>query len=157
MGVQLPSHHDQAIIPMVNKPPAAMKTQGLAWYKGSGIQRFMRRFYSLTRAWFTLLHMPLKNLRKHFDSAPPGRRLLWLLAAGVLAGFVLLPALIYLVGTSLLGSYEGASLPGQYSSVYRGLAQGNWASWIVVLGPALLFLLGRALLAWWRGSAALAR
>jgi hypothetical protein len=117
----------------------------------------MIRFYSLARAWFTLLRMWLKTLRARYASAPSGRRFLWLLGAGLLAGFALLPALIYFAGTSLLGSYEGASLPGQYSSVYRGLANGHWASWIVVLGPVLLFLLGRTLIAWWRGSASLAR
>ena len=82
--------------------------------------------------------------------------MLWLLAAGVAAGLLLLPAVIYLAGSMLLGGYEGGSLSGQYGSIYRGLANGNWASWIVVLGPFLLILLYRALLAWWRRSTLLA-
>ncbi len=75
------------------------------------------------------------------------------MAGSVLIGLALLPMLIYLVGSSLLGRYEGASLGHLYGSIYSGLLQGNWASWIVILGPALLLLLGRGLLSWWRRSA----
>ncbi len=82
--------------------------------------------------------------------------MLWLLGAGVAAGLLLLPAVIYVAGALLLGGYEGGSVAGQYGSIYRGLAGGNWSSWIVVLGPFLLILLYRALLAWWRRSASLA-
>jgi hypothetical protein len=67
----------------------------------------------------------------------------------LLAGFVLLPALIYLAGSMVLGRYEGASLIGLYGSIYRGLVHGNLASWIVVLGPAALILLARGLKPLW--------
>jgi hypothetical protein len=75
-----------------------------------------------------------------------------LLVAAMLAGFLLLPALIYLAGSSVLGRYEGASMGNLYGSIYRGLAHGNLASWIVVLGPAALILLGRALTPLWNAG-----
>ena len=100
--------------------------------------------------------MWLQTLKDRVRSAPPGRRLGWILGGGVLFGLLLLPAVIYLAGITVLGSYEGAGLFHLYGSIYRGLAQGNLASWGVVLGPALLILLFRGLLAWWRRSALLA-
>ena len=101
--------------------------------------------------------MWIQTLRSRYQQAQPGSRLLWQLGAGVLAGMTLLPLLIYVVGSSLLGRYEGASLGNQFGSIFRGLMQGHWASWIVILGPALLMLLGRGLLSWWRRSASLVR
>ena len=83
--------------------------------------------------------------------------MLGLVAVGLALGLTVLPPLIFIAGSSLLGRYEGASIANQYGSIYRGLVQGNWASWIVVLGPALLVLLSRALSSWWRRSAQLAR
>ena len=81
-----------------------------------------------------------------------GAGLTGLLVAGILAGFLLLPALIYVAGSSVLGKYEGASMGNLYGSVYRGLAHGNLASWIVVLGPAALILLGRGLKPLWNAG-----
>lgn len=100
--------------------------------------------------------MSLQTLRDRYESATPGRRRLWVLGSLLLAGLLLLPALIYLAGLSLLGAYEGGSFLGQYGSIYSGLAQGNWSAWIVVLGPTMLVILGRALLSGWRRSARLA-
>ncbi len=97
--------------------------------------------------------MWLQRFRERYSDATPRQRLYGSLAAGVAAGFLLLPALIFLAGITLLGPYEGASLPRQYGSVYRGLFQGSLASWLVVLGPALLMLLARGLRHWWRRSA----
>ena len=75
-----------------------------------------------------------------------------LLAAGGLTGFLLMPALIYVVGSAALGRYEGASMGNLYRSVYQGLGHGNLASWIVVLGPAALILLARGLKPLWHMS-----
>ena len=75
-----------------------------------------------------------------------------ILAAGILAGFLLLPALIYLAGTAMLGRYEGASMGNLYGSIYRGLGHGNLASWIVVLGPAALILIGQGLKPLWNAG-----
>ncbi|MGA2776282.1 MAG: hypothetical protein ABSF94_01905 [Steroidobacteraceae bacterium] len=69
------------------------------------------------------------------------------------AGLALLPLLIYFAGISLLGPYEGASLPHIYQSILGGLVHGSFSSWVVVLGPYFLFLLFRALGAWWHAGA----
>jgi hypothetical protein len=71
-------------------------------------------------------------------------------------GFGLLPLLIFLVGSSLLGRYEGGSAGRIYYSVYHGLGANSLASWIVVLGPYGLYLIFRGLKFWWRTSARLA-
>jgi hypothetical protein len=73
--------------------------------------------------------------------------------SGLAAGAGLMPMLIHFAGIALLGSYEGASLPHTYRSIFGGLGHGSIASWTVVLGPYLLFLLIRALGAWWRAVA----
>ncbi len=101
--------------------------------------------------------MWIQTLRSRYRQATVSSRLLWLVGGGLALGLTVLPLLIFIAGSSLLGRYEGASLANQYGSIYRGLFQGNWASWIVVLGPALLVLLSRILLSWWRRSARLAR
>jgi hypothetical protein len=74
----------------------------------------------------------------------------------LLAGFGLLPLLIFFAGSSLLGRYEGASPARIYEVLYRGLGGDSLASWIVVLGPYGLYLIFRGLKAWWRASARLA-
>jgi hypothetical protein len=77
-------------------------------------------------------------------------------AIALLLGFVLMPILIFFAGSSLLGRYEGASLPRMFASIYEGLRAGSAASWIVLLGPYGLYLLFKALRLWWRASAKLA-
>lgn len=100
--------------------------------------------------------MALPSLKERLDQIDPRRRLLWSLGALLLFGLLLLPALIYAGGLMLLGGFEGASLPGQYASLYRALGHAHLSAWLVVLGPALLMLLGRALVFWWRRSSELA-
>lgn len=73
--------------------------------------------------------------------------------SALIAGFLVLPALIYLAGNALLGPYEGASLGASFRSLYQGLGDGSIAAWIVVLGPYALVLLFKALRAWWRPGA----
>jgi hypothetical protein len=74
----------------------------------------------------------------------------------LLTGFALMPVLIFLAGSSLLGRYEGASVRRIYESVYRGLETGSVASWIVLLGPYGVYLIFKGLRSWWRASANLA-
>ena len=83
-------------------------------------------------------------------------RELLLTAIALACGFALMPLLIFYVGSSLLGRYEGASVPHMFQSLYAGLQTGSTASWIVLLGPYGLYLLFRALRLWWRMSAKLA-
>lgn len=83
-------------------------------------------------------------------------RELWLTAIALAAGFGLMPVLIYFLGSSLLGRYEGASLRRIFESIYSGVQAGSAASWIVLLGPYGLYLIFRALRLLWRASAKLA-
>ena len=74
----------------------------------------------------------------------------------LLTGFALMPVLIFLAGSSLLGRYEGASVGRIYGAVYRGLETGSMASWVVLFGPYGLYLIFKGLRSWWRASANLA-
>jgi hypothetical protein len=71
-------------------------------------------------------------------------------------GFGLMPALIYLAGSTTLGRYDGASPARVYDAVYQGLQSGSIASWIVGLGPYGMYLLVRGIVLWWRVGAKLA-
>ncbi len=70
--------------------------------------------------------------------------------ASLAFGALLMPALIFYGGASLLGRYEGAALGHLYGTIYAGLGQRSIPSWIVVLGPYGLYLTFRALQAVWR-------
>ncbi|MGA2344344.1 MAG: hypothetical protein ABSG29_14230 [Steroidobacteraceae bacterium] len=83
-------------------------------------------------------------------------RELWLTGITLAAGFGLMPLLIYFLGSSLLGRYEGASVLRIFGSLYGGLRAGSAASWIVLLGPYGLYLGFRGLRFLWRASARLA-
>jgi hypothetical protein len=83
----------------------------------------------------------------------PWSRELALAALALLFGAVLMPALIFYSGASLLGRYEGASPGHLYGTIFTGLGQGSPASWGVLLGPYGLYLLFKALRAWWRAGA----
>jgi hypothetical protein len=80
-------------------------------------------------------------------------RELWLSGIALVTGFALLPGLIFFVGASALGRYEGATVFGIYRSVYGGVAKGSMASWIVLLGPYGLYLLFKGLKGCWRAAA----
>ncbi len=80
-------------------------------------------------------------------------RELWFTGIALAAGFALMPALIFWVGSSVLGRYDGASANRIFESVYSGLKSGSAASWIVLLGPYGLYLTFKALRLWWRASA----
>ena len=75
--------------------------------------------------------------------------------AGLLIGVTLMPVLIFFAGVAALGRFDGASLGGQFASLFAGLKEGSVASWVVLLGPYGLYLLFRTLRLWWRASAKL--
>ena len=70
------------------------------------------------------------------------REFLWLLI-GLPVGLLLLPPLIWLVGSRVFGAYAGGSTRDLVDHFYRGLGQGQQAFWIVALGPYLAILILR--------------
>jgi hypothetical protein len=75
-----------------------------------------------------------------------------LTAIALLTGLLLMPALIFWVGSATLGRYEGASLGALFKSIYGTLESGSLASWVVLLGPYALLLIFRGLRVWWRAG-----
>jgi hypothetical protein len=100
--------------------------------------------------------MRFSQIVKQVSMARGWSRELWLCGISLFIGFALMPAIIFFIGSSLLGRYEGASLLRMYSSLYGALEAGSVASWIVLLGPYCLYLTYRALQLWWRASEKLA-
>lgn len=94
--------------------------------------------------------MPLTDLFRRARRLRGWTREVALAIALLAVGATLMPLLIFLAGSSLLGRYEGASAARLYATVYGGLVNGSIASWIVLLGPYGAYLLLRALAAWWR-------
>ena len=76
----------------------------------------------------------------------PGNDRYWLLAA-LAFGVLALPYLVYLTGTTLLGSYAAGGALGFYGDFARGLATLRWYSWTIALGPMAIVLVWRGL---WR-------
>jgi hypothetical protein len=78
-----------------------------------------------------------------------GRRLRFELifaSLGLAFGLFLLPALIYWVGSALLGPYgEKAGLSTFYVDFYGDLADGSGRTWILAVGPLALVYLLRAI------------
>jgi hypothetical protein len=70
-------------------------------------------------------------------------------AAGCLAsGFIVLPWLIYWVGTLLLGPYAGGTHVGSfYGDFYRSLGVGSLEAWCLGVGPWVALLILRFLFA----------
>jgi hypothetical protein len=67
------------------------------------------------------------------------RELLWLLIA-LPVGVLLLPPLIWVVGSHVFGAYAGGSTRELVDRFYRGLSQGQQAFWIVALGPYVVLI-----------------
>ena len=74
------------------------------------------------------------------------RELLWLLI-GLPVGVLLLPPLIWLVGSHVFGPYAGGNTRDLADHFFRGLGQGQQAFWIVALGPYVAILTLRLTLA----------
>jgi hypothetical protein len=67
------------------------------------------------------------------------REFLWLLIA-LPVGVLVLPPLIWLVGSRVFGPYAGGNTRDLVDHYFRGLGQGHQAFWIVALGPYLALL-----------------
>ena len=80
------------------------------------------------------------------DATAPGRslvaqELIWSLGS-LLAGLLLVPAMVYLVGSRMFGAYKGsgaiAGLSGFYSDYARDLGSLHLTAWTLALGPIVL-------------------
>jgi hypothetical protein len=67
------------------------------------------------------------------------REFLWILVA-LPVGVLLLPPLIWLVGSRVFGPYAGGSTRDLVDHFFRGLGRGQQAFWIIALGPYLAAL-----------------
>jgi len=104
---------------------------------------------------------PSRNPSPQVDeSLPPSgnkariKRELWWMLGALSAGIVVLPALVYWVGTTLLGPYDAASagkahIGSFYGDVFRDLAVPALAAWSIVLGPLVVVTLLRLILLPW--------
>ena len=77
------------------------------------------------------------------------REFLWLLI-GLPVGVLLLPPLIWLVGSHVFGAYAGGNTRDLVDHFFRGLGRGQQAFWIVALGPYLAILTLRLTVAGFR-------
>ena len=67
------------------------------------------------------------------------QELIWLLGS-LLTGLLVLPAMIYVVGTRMFGGYKGSGdgISAFYAGFAQDLATAHVSSWTLVLGPLVL-------------------
>ena len=80
------------------------------------------------------------------------RRELLLLAVLVVAGALLLPAVVFLVGNVVFDSYAGDGAGGFYADLFGRLGRFEWAAWLLVLAPYLVLQILRLTVFAWRRS-----
>jgi len=75
------------------------------------------------------------------------QEMIWLLGS-LLGGLLILPAMIYVVGTRMFGVYKGSGvgIGAFYSDFAHDLATSNLSSWTLALGPLLMIYLVRLIL-----------
>lgn len=76
----------------------------------------------------------------------PLQRELLLAALALVVGLLLMPVLVWLVGRMTLGDYTHGGVFAFIGDYLRGLARGDLAFWIMLLGPYGFLLLGRVAL-----------
>ena len=99
----------------------------------------------------TPLLEPLARACAKFNAQPRARRELLLFGPALLFGLVVVPLLIWVVGTRVLGPYtRGTELHDRplalLGDFFIGLAHGSTVFWVVALGPALFVVIVRLLL-----------
>ena len=107
----------------------------------------------LDRMWME----PLARARRSFDAQPRVRRELIIFGPALIFGLVVVPLLIWTVGTRVLGPYtrgtEAHDRPlALLGDFFAGLAHGSTVFWLVALGPALFVVLVRLLVVLIRGG-----
>ena len=73
------------------------------------------------------------------SAATVRREFLWILIA-LPVGVLLLPPLIWLVGSHVFGAYAGGNMWDLVDHYFQGLGHAHQAFWIVALGPYLAIL-----------------
>lgn len=63
--------------------------------------------------------------------------------AWIAFGALVLPALVYAVGTVLLGAYTSGGLPAFYANLYRDAISGAWAALSLIFGPYVVLMIAR--------------
>ena len=81
------------------------------------------------------------------------QRELAILGIGAILGFVVMPALTWLIGMIVFKTYAGGNTVfSLYGNFYKALAKGAPVFWIVAVGPYALILVARLLVAVFRGG-----
>jgi hypothetical protein len=97
----------------------------------------------------------LSRTRDYFQSLSRLQRELMFIGVAVVFGFVVMPAIIFALGTGVMGKYAGGnSVISLYTNFYKALGQGWLSFWIVALGPFVLISLLRLLIAMLFGGSA---
>jgi hypothetical protein len=96
----------------------------------------------------------LSDTDKTAAPAKGGRLRVEIIIAAVclLFGMLVLPALVYWVGTTILGPYTEGGLAGFYSDLFRDLLAGTGRAWLLVAGPYVTLMLLRLVLLGFRGG-----
>jgi hypothetical protein len=94
----------------------------------------------------------LAQLTAALNAIPKRRELLWFAAFGGF-GLLVLPFLIYALGSRTLGPYEGGGLGSFLATLYGDFLRFRLPAWCLLLGPYLLALALRLLVRALRGRA----
>ena len=95
------------------------------------------------------MRSPLHYWRRYRRTRGARRELLTL-ALGLAVGLLVMPVLIWLVGSVLLGPYANGGLGNLLKDYFLALARGSLAYWLVALGPYAVVWLVRGLRYWFR-------
>ncbi len=95
------------------------------------------------------MRSPLHYWRRYRRTRGTKREMLTL-ALCLAVGLFLMPLLIWLVGTLLLGPYANGGLGGLLKDYFLALGKGSLAYWLVAAGPYAAIWLLRGLRFWFR-------
>jgi hypothetical protein len=95
------------------------------------------------------MRSPLHYWRRYRRTRGAQREVLTL-ALCLAVGLLIMPLLIWLVGSLQLGPYANGGLGSLLRDYYLALAQGSLAYWLVALGPYAAVWLLRLLRFWFR-------
>ena len=95
------------------------------------------------------MRSPLHYWRRYRRTRGVAHELLTL-ALCLAVGLLVLPVLIWFVGSAQLGPYANGGFGGLLSDYYLALVKGSLAYWLVALGPYAAVWLLRGLRFWFR-------